>query len=318
MQYKLDIWVFMQYIDYFKKCTYEDFKYLLKLDLNDYNKPENIRRTYKILKEIDLLSTIHSTGNLSPYSINDYRFEEITRLSKSCFSFLKSLIDEKCNHPYLETLKLLSTANGLYNVFFSSFHTAESNIKLLELTETYAEYNYCLNREIEQKEFEKIDEICNNSSKYSNSNLIHGIASIMKYTVIRKICHDASFNYTVNGNAIAGVSSDCCNKQAELVAELERIKRKYGDELLDIDIEDEEDTDDLDYEKESSIAERYDRHGNNNLTFTAFLEDEEEDDVTIGNFLNYALNYYHDYKKCERSYYKSKTKMKNMLNCQDM
>lgn len=316
MEYKLNIWVFMQYLDYFKKCTYEDFQYMLKLDLNDYSKPENIRKTYKILKEIDLLSTIYSTGSLSPYNVNDERFYEIERLSKACFSFLKSLIDEKCNHPYLKTIELLSTAKGLYDVFFSSFKDAESCFNMVEMTETYAEYNYCLNREIELKEFEKIDSICNNSLKYSNSNLIHSIASIMKHTVIRKICHDAAFSYVVSGNVIAGMNNNCKNfdDQAELVSKLEGIKRKYGNETLDIEIEDEYDED----EQESSIADRYDRHGSNNLTFTAFLEEECEDDTTIGNFLNYVLNYYYDYKKCERTYYKSKEKLKSMLRCQDM
>jgi len=296
-------------------------------------------------------------GFIDRYKIEDKeRFYKISEVSEMCYKFLAMLVDSDCKHPVIQMYDSLKNASVEYEIVFDTLDKMATTARNDEMDEFAHNYDSVINDDIFIEEDEGLKYVANVYKNMDDKFLINILSQIIYQENYKKVCQlDSvklgSYSYSTIGNInktnplisevdgkkpmyINDIMTACIVSSkplymTDMMASLEILKEKFGDIILDdryID-EDEYDDDlsddtktpdDIDFEYfdhnyrvNNGQLDMYDKKGK--------IDNNEEELVTIGAFVNFINNSYKLYKKHQYDFMKSsEATAKILTKCQDM
>ena len=341
------------YIKYFKdnssffETTVKDFKYLASIKPGDYTNENNLKRLVPILSEISFYSVLYGNQDITfyigYYGIEDEeRFYKVSEVSEMCYKFFAMLVDSKCEHPIVVMYDSLKNAANEYETVFDTIGQMATSARNDGMDEFAYAYDSAINDDIFKEEADSLEMVSKIYKCLSDRDLINLLSQIFYKENYKKVCQLESvelgdYSYCtvekINKNnpllikiegkkpiRITDIMAACVVSSKPIymmtmMAQLEEIKEKYGDIILDDDYIDEDEYDDDLSDDAKDISdidlEYYDYNYcvNNGLTSIKGNEENIETNIeepsTIETFVNNIKNSYTLYKKYQFDFMKS-------------
>ena len=313
-----------QYIKYFLdnyswfNLKVEDFIYLGSLKIEDYNKPENQLRVLNILTEFCVYATIYDMGfdiahiaeEVFKKTIpNNDRFEKMYKVSETCYSYMKMLMDEACDHPMVKAFDDFLTTSHLYDEFFDTIYNIDDLLKIKEFKEYIYEVDDKINTDVFLSLSSTLATLAVNHNKLPNNLFISMIADKTQHAIFNKILEVIEedkpvvgyklFNYNNAESMFVSLVSPKPTYFSELLQYLEKLKNQFGY---------------IEFTAQKVDYSKYDYNPNKeDDEYEDYFDSEEpEEKVTLGTLITFSKDTYLDYKKSQLEFLKSQVEVEKI------